>query len=1176
MRRISLRLIIGFIGGFIAPGSLLAQISSPEILLEGYGDILDIDIQDFNNDGLEDILIAYIPSFENARFGLFLYTAYQEGEKLKHRSEKIADVRAHELWIADLNGDGWKDLIVNGTYTQNIPGGELLTFINTNGELQKVDNDLSFFTTENRSLERIYDINADGYDDLIYHQRGDPTFYDTLKMAINLDGHFDEIHTIAPEPGQYKIGDLNGDGLPDLVFEEFISGQPPVQTLYSLINQGNLTFQWQLLDTSFASSKSIFLIGDINGDQTNEPVIKDSKNDVLYAIYNIGSPDSIWHDTLTHDFSYGHMYDFDFDNDLDIHYAGSDTTQIILNDGNGNYTTPLLYQDLPPSNPKGTFHANEELLPRHYFGDYTLYLYYYSNLSYQTEKFRHAQYQLGSLDDIEIFDINEDGYLDIVFASRFVDLVAYFPGLPNKNFGQVVPIINDELGAKTFSIADFNKDGKPDLNVTGIWSNQNSIFYGEGGGNFGEKQTLFEDLGFTRGEAVGDFESDGFPDIIVGKYGSNALQFRRNHEGTFEEKEFIQLQFDPIKLHARDVDFDGDEDLIYQTTGMLRWLENENGNLGSEQFLAGAVISDYFFIDMDKDGKDEILSADEDHIFITKWNGESYERWKTVLGNETNSFAHFVPFDYNGDGYVDLIVQLTLDAHRLFQNINNESFEFDGMLQERFDFPLDGMHSNLDHVMDIDGDGDYDWMFDWDRNIIKVSDLMGEESLQGNVYWDENLDSLRNSEELVVPNTRITAFNGLDEEFYAFSDDFGNFKFFLEPNDYILFATPPNECWQTLAPEQLLVDYSGGTPINSIYFRMENLGSDKPVFSASITRQPTRCGFTVRYFVTLSNDGCRTFDGTAKFELDTRVQSYSNISLSEYTLEGNTINLNVQELGPGQKLRFDFLVQVPGVEFLGEEMTDQIQVFDDISNETVYSNSFYSEITCAYDPNDKLASPDRRRTYGEAYILDEKMTYTIRFQNTGTDTAFNIRLADTLSELLDISTFRPVDASHDYSVLLNAQERTLQVFFEDILLPDSNVNYIGSNGFFTFEIKPVEMLPEFTPITNQAAIYFDFNPPIITNLVKNTYVSDLSLVTSTKYIDTSSIDLFPNPTNGHVFIESEHPIQHISVLDAAGAKLPFRSMNGLSQIEIKANGICFIKIQTHQSTITKKVVIQNE
>ena len=54
-------------------------------------------------------------------------------------------------------------------------------------------------------------------------------------------------------------------------------------------------------------------------------------------------------------------------------------------------------------------------------------------------------------------------------------------------------------------------------------------------------------------------------------------------------------------------------------------------------------------------------------------------------------------------------------------------------------------------------------------------------------------------------------------------------------------------------------------------------------------------------------------------------------------------------------------------------------------------------ITGAYDPNDKLASTSSGNTDVWQLNEDEWIDYTIRFQNTGTDTAFNVIITDTVS-----------------------------------------------------------------------------------------------------------------------------------------------------------------------------------
>ncbi len=145
-----------------------------------------------------------------------------------------------------------------------------------------------------------------------------------------------------------------------------------------------------------------------------------------------------------------------------------------------------------------------------------------------------------------------------------------------------------------------------------------------------------------------------------------------------------------------------------------------------------------------------------------------------------------------------------------------------------------------------------------------------------------------------------------------------------------------------------------------------------------------------------------------------------------------------------------------------------------------------SEILDSYDPNDKQVVP-----FGltEENLIEKttELDYTIRFQNTGTIEAVNIVVLDTLSEYLDIESIRLGMVSHDYEFFIDGDEETrvLRFEFNNINLPDSNTNEPESHGFIKFKIKQMANNPIGTVINNRAAIYFDFNSPIITNTISN-------------------------------------------------------------------------------------------
>lgn len=147
-------------------------------------------------------------------------------------------------------------------------------------------------------------------------------------------------------------------------------------------------------------------------------------------------------------------------------------------------------------------------------------------------------------------------------------------------------------------------------------------------------------------------------------------------------------------------------------------------------------------------------------------------------------------------------------------------------------------------------------------------------------------------------------------------------------------------------------------------------------------------------------------------------------------------------------------------------------------------------VIAAYDPNIKTASPAGVGS-SQSIRPNTPLEYTIHFQNTGTDTAFYVRVVDVLPPTLDPASLRPGASSHPCTWRILGLD-TLEVVFDPIILPDSNVNEPASKGWFDFRINQRPDLPNGTQLQNSAAIYFDYNAPIITDPAWHT-VSQLSV-----------------------------------------------------------------------------------
>lgn len=179
--------------------------------------------------------------------------------------------------------------------------------------------------------------------------------------------------------------------------------------------------------------------------------------------------------------------------------------------------------------------------------------------------------------------------------------------------------------------------------------------------------------------------------------------------------------------------------------------------------------------------------------------------------------------------------------------------------------------------------------------------------------------------------------------------------------------------------------------------------------------------------------------------------------------------------------------------------------YDSESSTWLYCN----EVVGSFDPNDKTGFP---LGWKDEHLIEpgQEIKYVIRFQNTGNDTAFTVKILDRISEQLDLSSFQPGPASHKYEWSI-VNGNTLSFIFSKILLPDSNVNVAASQGYVSFTMRPKGDLPLGTVVKNSADIYFDFNDPIKTNETRHQIGQPLVSLVQNPQESLFNLKATPNP-----------------------------------------------------------------
>ena len=190
----------------------------------------------------------------------------------------------------------------------------------------------------------------------------------------------------------------------------------------------------------------------------------------------------------------------------------------------------------------------------------------------------------------------------------------------------------------------------------------------------------------------------------------------------------------------------------------------------------------------------------------------------------------------------------------------------------------------------------------------------------------------------------------------------------------------------------------------------------------------------------------------------------------------------------------------------------------------------------ALDPNEKEVYPQLLDTPGEW------LTYTVRFQNTGTAPAVNVRITDTLDTNFDPSTFQ----------LLNYSAKNLtQIFgnvvvfnFPNINLPDSATSDSASRGYVQYKVKLRDNTPFQNQTRNTAYIFFDLNSPVVTNTTVNIiYGSNLGFADLTA---DAFATLYPNPAHNYTTVSVSDNLtgSQLELTDAVGRVILSRQITG--------------------------------
>ncbi len=501
---------------------------------------------DFNGDGILD---AATPG----ESGLWLFPGEGGGVFGSPSLIPFSGSTESSLRIAAgyLTGDGDLDVVVT-TAT-----GFAVLLGNGNGTFQAPQ----YFTSPGYPAElAVADMNMDGKQDIVadfesYNRPGLLEIY----LGNGAGGFSQPTYVNLPDGGAYVIGDVSGDGIPDIV-----NGYG-----YILFGKGNATFDPPVYYPTDSS-----LLGPGN------PVLADLRNNGL----------------------------------TDIVVQGSLAVSVLLAEGKGRFEDGIWSPVAGASacGAPGDFTGSGQ-------PDLAMLTTQGITILLGTGKGT-APYSTGSSIALSgagcplAADLTRNGIEDLLVPQQ--STILSYLGSGAGTFTQKASTVFPSA-ITGWTLGDFNRDGYPDIATNSFY-----IAYGNGDGTFQTPVSLWTNPPNCEfpGIAAGDLNNDGWSDLVVTCYATNSIYVLINNQHGGFTQSSISLSDGPWDVVLAEVTGSGNLDMLVSTESLPTiyvYLGNGEGGFTLAQqipFLNGPAA--YAVADVNGDGKPDILQLNPDSVAV--------------------------------------------------------------------------------------------------------------------------------------------------------------------------------------------------------------------------------------------------------------------------------------------------------------------------------------------------------------------------------------------------------------------------------------------------------------------------------------------------------------------------------------------------------------------------------
>ena len=483
--------------------------------------------------------------------------------------------------------------------------------------------------------------------------------------------------------------------------------------------------------------------------------------------------------------------------------------------------------------------------------------------------FRQESKSINGAESVIIFDVDNDGDNDIIFATNhnsFTDEMGWYENTDGKgNFTIKHSIVERTNNIFSIDIADINNDGKMDLISASPFRDKIAWYeHLDGKGNFSNEKLIENSLEKPRAIFPADIDNDGDVDLFCtsfdGSY-SGALDSRNEFKISWFENLDAKGDFSTEKLittkvrnahaiHATDIDNDGDIDLLSASRSQDNIFLHENtdskGNFDVEKPINEPWTSSSFHIgDIDRNGSIDIVSVTKTQNKIVWYKNEdglgNYGN-QNIISSDTQRTISVYMNDLDNDGDLDIIAGVERDKKLSWYentdglgNFSNEKIISTEIIPTKilsYDIDNDGDNDIITISQDnkiiwyqnTNGKGD----FDNGKNIIEkttqirsiyISDINNDNRLDIIFTSNDQVSWLKNMNELGTFSEEITI-GALEHAYAIFTSDIDGDN----NKDILVSSTNAEIVWyknngnENFDSKVTIVNYniSGFTDINAV------------------------------------------------------------------------------------------------------------------------------------------------------------------------------------------------------------------------------------------------------------------------------------------------------------------------------------------------------------------------